>query len=133
MLRGTKFKPNSSRQQFCSEEPEVGKVVMIHEDDMRLKWRLAIIQELIKSTDGQVRSAIVKTTLPTKRIELHRNLKTTLKRKAINHLYPLELNVENYRKEESIINFDTEEQIENNTIENEEETEEKELEILEEN
>ena len=94
MLRSSNYKTNSSRKHFCNKNPEIGDVVVIHEEDMRLKWRIGVIQELIQSSDGQIRAAMVKTTLPTKNIKLHRNLRTTMRRKAINHLYPLELNIE---------------------------------------
>ncbi|CAL4117874.1 unnamed protein product, partial [Meganyctiphanes norvegica] len=93
-LRNSKYKPTNSRRQFCNKNPRVGDVVIMHDDDMRLKWRMGIIHKLIPSTDGLIRSAWVKTTIPRKHINLHRNLCETFRRKAIIHLHPLELNIE---------------------------------------
>ena len=108
-LRTAKYKPNRSKKQFCNKNPKVGDVVIIHEDDMRLKWKLGIIHELIPSSDKKIRKAIIKTTLANKNIPLNRTFKTVFRTKAINHLYPLELNIE-----DSLIN------LEDNVIENEE-------------
>ena len=67
---------------------------MIHDEDMRLGWRMGIITELVPSSDGQVRAAIVKTTLPSNKINLTKNLCEKFRKKAVRHLYPLELQVE---------------------------------------
>ena len=94
-LRTAKYKPDRSKKQYCKKEPKVGDVIVIHEEDMRLKWKLGIIHELIPSSDGEIRKAIIKTTLANKNIPLKRTFKTILRIKAISHLYPLELNIEN--------------------------------------
>ena len=50
-LRTAKYKPDRSKKQFCNKDPKVGDVIVIHEEDMRLKWKLGIIHELIPSSD----------------------------------------------------------------------------------
>ena len=101
---------------------------------MRLKWKLGIIHELIPSSDGKVRKAVVKTTLANKNIPLKRTFKTILRTKAINHLYPLELNIEN-----NLISLEENKEDEQNTLSDEvdnneadvEETESNETEVCE--
>ena len=56
-----------------------GDVVIIHDDVPRVRWRLAVIEDLICGGDGLVRAAIVRTAN-----------KTT--NRPITKLYPLELN-----------------------------------------
>ena len=94
MLRNANYKPNKSKRQFSNKDPKVGDVVIIHEEEMRQKWKMGVIHELIPSSDGQIRAAVVKTTIKEKEIKLHRNIKTVYRTKAIFHLYPLEINVE---------------------------------------
>merc|ERR1712082_204847 len=71
---------------------------------------MGIIQDLIPSSDGKVRAATVKTTIPNKKLPLHRTLNTTIRTKAICHLYPLELDIELEDVEEN-------NEVENDTIE----------------
>ena len=44
-----------------TEPIAVGDVVIVHDDQPRGQWRLAIVQELMRGIDGEVRSASVKT------------------------------------------------------------------------
>ena len=63
-----------------SRQPKVGEIVILQDENMpRRTWKLALIKEFIHSKDGQIRS--VKIELPNKLV---------LSR-AINHLYPLEI------------------------------------------
>ena len=62
--------------------PKVGDVVLIQDKNNKFFWRLARIKELLASSDKQVRTAIVDTG----------HGKTT--RRALNHLYPLEVGSE---------------------------------------
>ena len=39
----------------------VGDIVLVHNDSNRIKWKLAIVRELISGRDGLVRSAVIKT------------------------------------------------------------------------
>jgi len=56
-----------------------GNIVIVHKDNKpRLQWRLAIIEELIKGNDGQVRAAHITTSTHT----------TT---RPVAKLYPLEV------------------------------------------
>ncbi|CAL4173904.1 unnamed protein product, partial [Meganyctiphanes norvegica] len=102
LLRHAKGRPTNSKGHYTSKEPNIGAVVMICDNDMRLKWRMCIITELYESSDGQVRSAKVRTTLPAKNLERNRTLAIRFRKKAINHLIPLELEVEGY--EEIVLN-----------------------------
>ena len=62
--------------------PQVGYVVIIYsKEHPKLQWKKGIILELLKSDDGQIRRAKVKT-------------RTTETVKALIHLYPLEAKVE---------------------------------------
>ena len=59
-----------------------GDVVIVHEDNTpRLHWRLAVVEDLIKGNDGQVRAAHIKTS----------SHKTT---RPVAKLYPLEVHSE---------------------------------------
>ena len=63
--------------------PNVGDVVIIFENDLRHKWRKAVVTKVIESDDGQVR-----------RCEVH--TANGVVTRAINHLYPLELVAEEF-------------------------------------
>ena len=117
MLRNAKSKPDRREKQFCKKDPKIGNVVVIQDEDLRSGWKMGIIQELIPSTDGKIRAAIVKTTIPNKKLPLHRTLNTTIRTKAICHLYPLELDIEiedelEENKEQDILINDTVEMLE---------------------
>ena len=58
---------------------KVGDIILIHDDCPRLKWRLAVIQELERGNDGFVRSAIICTD-------------KDVTNRPISKLYPLEVN-----------------------------------------
>jgi len=58
----------------CKKLPKVGQVVAIYDTEMKLGGRLDVIKEIIYSTDGVVRNAKVKTTLPGK-VSLTKNFK----------------------------------------------------------
>ena len=93
MLRDANYKPNGIKRQFCNINPEVGDIVIIHEEDMRLRWRMGIIEKLIDSSDDQVRKAEVRMIIRDKNIEKNKSLKTVIRTKAVFQLYPLELKV----------------------------------------
>ena len=81
--------------------PQRGDVVIIYDEKNRLSWKKGIIMDLIKSTDGQVRSAVVK-------------VGTIESVKSIGHLYSLECRaqgeVENYRSKKGFRGFDQDEE-----------------------
>ena len=81
--------------------PQKGDVVIIYDEKNRLSWKKGIIMDLIKSTDGQVRSAVVKVG----KIESV---------KSIGHLYSLECRaqgeVENYRSKKGFRGFEQNEE-----------------------
>jgi len=58
---------------------KVGDIVLIHDDCPRLKWRLAVVQELQRGNDGFVRSVIIRTD-------------KGVTNRPISKLYPLEVN-----------------------------------------
>ena len=63
-----------------SREPKIGEIVLVKDDNLpRRKWKLALVKEYIFSKDGQIRSVIIQ--LPNKQ----------LVSRAINHLFPLEI------------------------------------------
>ena len=62
------------------ENIRVGDVVIIPDDFPRLKWRLAVVQELQRENDDLVRSAIIWTA-------------NGVNNRSISKLYPLEVNV----------------------------------------
>ena len=55
----------------------------MHSSDPRISWRKAIVIQLIASEDGAIRKCLVKTS-------------TGETIRAIKHLYPLEINVEDH-------------------------------------
>ena len=61
------------------ERIRVGDVVIIHDDSSRLKWHLAVVQELKHGNDNLVRSATIRTV-------------NGLTNRPISKLYPLEVN-----------------------------------------
>ncbi|XP_045206090.2 uncharacterized protein LOC123558274 [Mercenaria mercenaria] len=63
---------------------KVGDVVQVHEDCPRLRWKLAVVEELMPGKNGLTRSAMIRTG-------------SGLTTRAIKKLYPLELN-ENERQ-----------------------------------
>ena len=98
-LESIKFdnKPNQPKPGMM---PQIGDVVIIYsKEHPKLQWKRGIILELLKSEDGQIRKARVKT-------------KTTETIKALNHLYPLEAKVEEaieeYHKNNKINTFEFE-------------------------
>ena len=62
------------------ETIKVGDVVIVHDDCPRLKWRLAVVQELQRGNDNFVRSAVIRTD-------------KGITNRPISKLYPLEVNV----------------------------------------
>ena len=98
-LESIKF-DNKPSQPKPGMMPQVGDVVIIYsKDHPKLQWKKGIILELLKSDDGQLRKAKVRT-------------KTTETIKALNHLYPLEAKVEeaieNYYRNNKINTFEFE-------------------------
>ena len=92
-LRSSKYKSGNSKGKYATATPELNSVVAIYDPDTKLGGRLGVITKLIPSSDGQIRNAEVKTTLPSK-VPIEKNYKIVHKVKAINHLIPLELKVE---------------------------------------
>ena len=39
----------------------VGDIVLVHDDTPRLRWKLAVIEELVKGKDRLIRSAVIRT------------------------------------------------------------------------
>ena len=76
--------------------PKRGDIVIIYDEKNRLSWKKGIIMELIQSSDGLVRSAVVKVG----------NIESV---KAISHLYSLECraqsNLDNYRTKKGFKGF----------------------------
>ena len=93
LLRSSKYKHSNSQGRYSSYTPKVGSVVSIYEPESKLGGRLAYITKLLPSADGVVRKVEVKVTIPSK-VQLHKNFRTELREKAVNHLLPLELNID---------------------------------------
>ena len=61
-------------------QPKIGEIVLVKDDNQpRRTWKLALIKEYILSKDGQIRTVIIQ--LPNRQ----------LISRAINHLFPLEI------------------------------------------
>ena len=73
--------------------PKVGDIVIVYDEKNRLSWKKGLIMELIKSKDGQIRSALVK-------------VGTIESVKSISHLYSLECraqgDINNYRTKKEL-------------------------------
>lgn len=66
----------------------IGQVVLIHDENHpRGLWKLALVEELIKGSDGQVRGARVRTQSGLDR--------SVILNRPVQHLYPLEVASEN--------------------------------------
>ena len=73
---------HKKHQLQTSRQPKVGEIVLVKEDNIpRRLWKLALIKEYIFSKDGEIRSVYIQ--LPNKQIVS----------RAINHLFPLEIQV----------------------------------------
>ena len=94
-LNLSNYKKNGSKGKYSVLVPQLGGVVSIQDSETKLGGRLGIIVKLIQSSDGIVRKAEVKTTIPSPNISLTKNLKTEIRTKALNQLIPLELKVDN--------------------------------------
>ena len=108
-LEAIKF-DNKPSQPKPGMMPKKGDVVIIYsKEHPKLQWKRGIILELLKSDDGQIRKAKVRT-------------KTTESVKALNHLYPLEAKVEEaieeYHKDKKINTFEFEGFTQNEQIKN---------------
>ena len=79
ILSLTTEQANQPKPGMMSKEDDV--VIIYSKEHPKLPWKRGIILELLKSDDGQIRKAKVRT-------------KTTETVKALNHLYPLEAKVE---------------------------------------
>ena len=93
-LNLSNYKKSKSVGKYSRLIPEVGSVVSIQDSDTKLGGRLGIIVKLLPSSDGIVRRAEVKTTIPSPNTPLTKNYRTEIRIKAINQLLPLELEVE---------------------------------------
>ena len=79
---------NSER--YCTSEtartpraPVLDEVVLIHEEGLkRTQWRLGRVQELVKSSDGQIRGVVLK---------VNCNGRVHILRRPVQCLYPLEV------------------------------------------
>ena len=66
-------------------EAKVGDIVLIQEDNIkRLNWPIAVIESLLKGRDGSVRAATVRM--------FNKAGKPTTTRRAVQRLYPIEVN-----------------------------------------
>ena len=82
-LESIKFSVDTSLSKNSGLTPKEGDLVIMHSSDPRIRWRKAIVIEPIASDDGVVRMCLVKTS-------------TGQTIRAIKHLYPLEINVEDH-------------------------------------
>ena len=87
-LESLRFTRDNMSNKF-TRQPKVGDVCIIYSEDPRRKWRMAIILRKIQSQDGECRQCEIKTAHGV----------TT---RAINHLYPLELQVEEDAEQEMV-------------------------------
>ena len=79
-LRETLPLSHKKQRSQISRQPKIGEIVLVTEDSLpRRAWKLALIKEYILSKDGEIRSVIIQ--LPNKQ----------LVSRAINHLFPLEI------------------------------------------
>ena len=88
-LESLRFTKDKMGNQFLSK-PKVGEICLTYSDLPRLKWKLAIILQLVYSKDGECRQALIKT----------ENGTTT---RSLNHLFPMELELEDLRDEFLVI------------------------------
>ena len=88
-LETLKFTKDRMGNQFLTK-PKVGQVCLVYSDLPRLKWKLAIILQLVQSKDGDYRQALIKT----------ENGTTT---RSLNHLYSLELELEDLNDEHLVL------------------------------
>ena len=79
-LQSLKFTSDKMGNNFKTTA-KAGDVCLVYSDQPRLKWKMAVILRIVESSDGQSRQAVIKMSHGT----------TT---RALNHLYPLELEVE---------------------------------------
>ena len=117
-LNISNFKKNQSRGKYSIQKPEVGGVVSIQDSETKLGGRLGVIVKLLPSSDGEIRKVEVKTTIPSPHVNLHKNLRTVTKVKAVNQLIPLELKVDTQDTIdiENFVNLDkTIDQVDNNS------------------
>ena len=87
-LESLRFTHDKMSNKF-RRQPKVGDVCIIYSEDPRCKWRMAIIMRKIQSQDGEVRQCEIKT-------------EHGVTTRAINHLYPLELQVEEDAEQEMV-------------------------------
>ena len=85
-LETLKFTKDKMGNNFVTRA-KVGDVCLIYSDKPRLKWKMAVILQLIESKDGQHRQAVIKT----------ENGTTT---RSLNHLYSMELELEDLRDQQ---------------------------------
>jgi len=64
----------------------VGDVVVMKDDSKRMFWRLALVEELLTGSDGQVHAGTVRAVKPGRHGQLFR--------RSVKHLYPLEVSAE---------------------------------------
>ena len=73
----------------------IGQVVLIHDENHpRSLWKLTLVEELIKGSDGQVRGARVRTQSGLDR--------SVILNRPVQHLYPLEVDSENTVDDQTI-------------------------------
>ena len=96
-LNISSYKKNKSKGRYSRIVPEVGQVVAIQDHETKLGGRLAYIVRLIPTeNDTEIRQVEVKTTIPSRNIDLNKNFRTETKIKAVSHLIPLELKVDDF-------------------------------------
>ena len=114
-LNISNYKKNKSVGKYSRLIPKVGSVVAIQNSETKLGGRLGIIVKLLESSDGIVRRAEVKTTIPSTNTPLDKNYRTEIRIKAINQLLPLELEVDNGCLDETIQNIVDQDMISQNS------------------
>ena len=88
-LESLRFTKDKMGNQFLTR-PKVGQICLVYSDLPRLKWKLAIILQLVQSKDGEYRQALIKT----------ENGTTT---RSLNHLFHMELELEDLRDEDLVL------------------------------
>ena len=115
------YKKSKSNGKYSSITPEVGTMVSIQDSNTKLGGRLGIIVKLLPSSDGVVRRAEVKTTIPfeIKDSNQNKSFKTEIRIKSIKHLLPLEMKVDmDHPLQDHIEGDDSQELVQNSESQN---------------
>ena len=88
-LHSLRFTRDKMRNNYL-KTPKIDDIVILHTSDPRNKWKMARVVKLIPSEDGEIRECAV-------------ICKDVVMTRAVNHLYPLEINVEDGFEETRLI------------------------------